>query len=159
MWSYKHDESLSGRGRTIKDVIQLILNGLVQLDIIDWRIIQSIFKKNPNNTQYREYESWRNARADENGSTGYKALQISHIFLRRFRENPHNVLLEELDLNPLHYDLRTNYYRRIAKILVDGLEFKTKKFVINRYIHKGSFETWPAQSNKVSALSVDSVPF
>lgn len=150
LWSYNHDESLSGRGRTISDVIQLVSNGLVQLDIIDWEIINNILKKDPANTQYREYSSWRNTR-----DSGYKALQISHIFLRRLRENPHNVLLEELDLNPMDYDLRTNYRRRIAKIEVDGVKFKTKKFIINRYIHKGSFEVWPQSI----PASLNAVPF
>lgn len=139
LWSYKHDAAFSGCGLTMKDVIQRSLASVVQLDIIDIRIILQILACSPPNTQYCEYDSWRNARADEHGNTGYKALQISHIFLRRFRENSHNVLNEELDLKAGEFDLRTNYARRSSKVQFDGLEFKSKKFIINRYTYKDSF--------------------
>ncbi len=134
MWSYCADASLSGGKHTLGDVLKTILSGVVQLDIIDWRIMFAIYEKTLEkklkNTQYREYTSWRN----NAGKPGYCALQISHPFMRRLRENPHNVLNEELGLKATDYDLRTNHKKRTAKVEFDGVVFKTAKFQINRYV-------------------------
>lgn len=140
LWSYKHDEPFSDGKHSMKNVIEDALDSVVQCDIIDSRIMLAMLAKPPANTQYREYDSWRNARADEFGNTGYKALQVSHIFMRRLHENAHNVLNEELGLDADKFDLRTNYRKRTSKVGFDGLEFKSKRFIINRYVYKQAFE-------------------
>jgi hypothetical protein len=72
---------------------------------------------------------------DDKEPVGYHALQIGHRFLAMFRENPKDVLLKSLLLEPQNYAIERDRITN-AECVYQGVEFPVNTFDVFRCVRK-----------------------